>query len=109
MSEFKRLASAAVAAGVVFFVAPAQADAIDGHWCYKDGRRMHIDGSRIMLPSGKRIKGDYDRHSFAYRVPPGDPGAGRRIEMSLQSDYILHAKPGRGGQEVWQRCKKGVS
>jgi hypothetical protein len=104
-----RLTTAAAAVGFLSFAAPAHADAIDGHWCYKDGRRMHIDGPSIMLPSGRRIKGDYDRHGFAYVVPPGDRGAGGKVEMSLQSDYILHVKPAGGSQEVWQRCKKGVS
>ena len=104
-AAFAGLAGLLLVAGV----APAFADAIDGHWCFKDGRRMHIDGPRITIPSGKRITGDYDRHGFEYVIPPGEKGAGGKIVMRLQSDEFLTVMPPGGGRETWQRCKKGVS
>ncbi len=49
----------------------AQADQIDGHWCYKDGRSLSIRGPQIITPGGSKMRGDYDRHGFAYVVPKG--------------------------------------
>ena len=69
MIAFNRLAAAALAALLVN-VAAAHADAVDGHWCYKDGRRLHIDGPNIMIPSGKRITGDYHRHGSPMSCRP---------------------------------------
>ena len=88
---------------------PARADAVDGHWCNKDGRRMHVDGPKMVIPSGKRITADYHRHGFTYVIPPGDKGAGGKVTGEQRGEYILHVKPAGGGLEVWGRCKKGVS
>jgi hypothetical protein len=91
--------------------APARADAIDGNWCYKDGRRMSIDGPRIVTPGGTSTIGEYDRHGFIYVVPEGDPHAGLRIIMLLLSENIIrmfipHKGPGLkpATVEEWQRC-----
>ena len=108
MTGLCRLAAAALAALLVN-VAAAHADAVDGPWCYKDGRRLHVDGPNITIPSGKRITGDYHRHGFAYVVPLGEKGAGGRVVGSQLSDDVLHVTPQGGGLEIWGRCKKGVS
>ena len=91
--------------------APARADAIDGHWCHEDGRRMSIEGSQLVTPGGKSMQGDYDRHGFAYVVPDGEPHAGARISMAMQSEDIVRLFiPGQGPGpnpatvETWQRC-----
>ena len=91
--------------------APARADAIDGHWCHKDGRRMSIEGPAIVTPGGTSMAGDYDRHGFAYVVPAGEPGAGGRVTMDLESDDIIQLTlpalgPGPNPPviETWQRC-----
>lgn len=104
------LSAAAFAALATFLSAsPAAADAIDGHWCSQDGRRVHIDGPRMVTPGGKRITGDYDRHNFRYTVPAGEKGAGGKVRMTQQSEQIVHVWPSGGSMEVWRRCKKGVS
>lgn len=89
----------------------ARADAIDGHWCHKDGRRMSIEGSRFVTPGGTSMEGDYERHGFAYVVPEGEANAGRRVSMALQNEDIIRLFiPGQGpgpsppAIETWQRC-----
>ena len=98
-------------AALTFLAAPAHADAIDGHWCHKDGRRMSVDGPVIVTPGGASMEGEYERHSFAYVAPEGEPGAGSRIVMALQSDDVMQMFiPGKGPLtalptvETWQRC-----
>ncbi len=90
---------------------PASADAIDGHWCHKDGRRMSIEGPAIVTPGGTSMNGDYERHGFAYVVPKGEPHAGSRISMAMQSEDIVRMFIPRKGPktipaviEEWQRC-----
>lgn len=89
----------------------AYADAIDGHWCHKDGRRMSIEGPKLVTPGGTAMLGDYERHGFAYIVPDGEPDAGSRVSMALQSEDIVRMFiPGKGPGpnpptiETWQRC-----
>jgi len=91
---------------------PASADAIDGHWCHEDGRRMSIEGSQFVTPGGTSIEGEYDRHAYSYTVPEGEPGAGMRITMDLAHDDLIHMFiPQRGPgpapvrKESWQRCE----
>lgn len=95
----------------IAFAEPAHADAIDGHWCHKDGRRMSVEGALLVTPGGLSMEGEYERHSFAYVVPEGEPNAGSRITMALQSeDVMLMFIPGKGplpsppAKETWQRC-----
>lgn len=88
----------------------ARADAIDGSWCYK-GRHLAIEGPRILIPSGKQITGQYDRHSFVYQVPPGDQGAGSSIFMVLLDEDTMALRAGseEAKPEVWRRCAAPVS
>ncbi len=100
-----------IVAGAVLMVATAaRADAIDGSWCYK-GRHLAIEGSKILIPSGKQIIGDYDRHGFSYKVPPGDKGAGSSIFMGILDDETMHLRVGseQVNPEVWRRCAAPVS
>lgn len=87
------------------------ADAIDGEWCFADGRWMPINGPRIHTPGGNRIEGDYDRHAFAYAVPDVEPGAGSAVSMDLIDDDTLHLRIGRtmGAPQTWRRCAEAVS
>ena len=71
----------------------ALADAIDGDWCHGDGRRLSINGPDIVTPGGAHLKGDYDRHHFAYVVPSSEPGAGATVTMVLLSEILMHLKP----------------
>ena len=89
---------------------PARADAIDGSWCYK-GRHLAIEGPSILIPSGKQITGDYDRHGFVYKVPPGDKGAGSRIIMIILDDETMELRVGseEAKPEIWRRCQAPVS
>lgn len=90
-----------------------RADAIDGHWCHKDGRRMLIEGSNIVTPGGTDMQGDYDRHGFAYTAPSGEAHAGKQITIDLVSEDIIHLYlPPTSGDaaqsrdiETWQRCE----
>ena len=90
---------------------PAWADAIDGHWCYPDGRRISIQGPAIVTPAGSHIQGDYSRHFFTYVVPPADPDPGQTVSMALVNEDTVHlrigAMPSYSSDEttqVWHRC-----
>jgi hypothetical protein len=89
----------------------ATADAIDGHWCYPDGRRISIQGPGIVTPAGSHIQGDYARHYFTYVVPPVDPDPGQTVFMALVNEDTVHlrigAMPSYSPDEttqVWHRC-----
>lgn len=88
----------------------ARADAIDGSWCFK-GRHLAIDGPQILIPSGKRITGDYDRHGFVYTVPPGDKGSGTSIFMVVLDDETMERRVGseQATPETWHRCAAPTS
>ena len=113
-----RLALPGIAAGLLLALAdPALADAIDGEWCFDDGRHMEIRGPAIVTPDGTPTKGDYSRHGFAYVVPEGDPGAGQRIEMTLLNEQTLRViltpdggtPDGGAPDEIWRRCNFQIS
>lgn len=72
---------------------------------------MSIEGPVIVTPGGRSMEGDYERHGFAYIAPGGEPHAGSRISMALQSEDIIRLFiPGQGPGptppliEMWQRC-----
>lgn len=72
---------------------------------------MSIEGPKFVTPGGTATEGGYERHGFAYIVPDGEPDAGSRVSMTLQSEDILRMYiPGRGPGpnpptiETWQRC-----
>lgn len=107
-----RIAASAALLGLALWAGPARADAIDGDWCHEDGRTMTIQGSAITIPGGKRITGEYDRHSFSYLVPDGETGAGARIDMSLLNEETMRltrgVPPGSTAEpepEIWRRCR----
>ncbi|MFO1067954.1 MAG: hypothetical protein U1E14_05445 [Geminicoccaceae bacterium] len=85
-------------------IAPALADRIDGNWCAGDGRTLTIEGPRIVTPGGADIRGDYDRHAFAYTVPANEPGAGGKVLMVLLDEDTVRIAFGETGEEVWHRC-----
>lgn len=87
----------------------ALADAIDGDWCFRDGRTFSIRGPQIVMPKGTAMTGDYDRHAFVYVVPPNEPNAGQTVEMILHNDDDLTLTTGPAGgerspAEMWHRC-----
>ena len=83
----------------------AQADAIDGNWCSREGKSMSISGPDIVTPGGTRMKGDYDRHGFRYVVPAAERPSGAKVDMSLVDDDTLHVRVGTGPVKTWRRCK----
>ena len=87
----------------------ARADAIDGDWCYEDGKRLSINGPDIVTPAGNHLKGEYDRHHFSYVVPANEPGAGATIAMLLLSEIQMRLRPPAGEEQLWRRCGKPVS
>lgn len=102
-------------AGLTIFAAmsipsTAYADAIDGHWCYKDGRRLTIDGPRITTPGGKKMTGEYDRHGFIYIVPKKEPGAGKKVTMQMLDEGTISLWTGprsaKNAAQTWKRCGK---
>jgi hypothetical protein len=105
-----RFTGCLIVAGAVLLVVAARADAIDGSWCYK-GRHLAIEGPKILIPSGKQITGDYDRHGFIYTVPPGDKGAGMSIFMGILDDETMELRVGseQAKPEMWRRCAAPVS
>ena len=94
----------------LLWTTPARADAIDGDWCSKLGKRLTIDGPKIVTPGGTKMTGSYDRHGFIYRVPPAEKGAGTIIEMSQvdEETMLLRRKPPGATvaslPETWGRC-----
>jgi hypothetical protein len=98
-----------LAAFAIFSVTPAFADRIDGNWCSPNGKTLTIDGANIIIPSGKAITGDYDRHNFRYAGPADDPEEGQDIHMSLQSEQLMYLWRRIGGKdgpvENWRRCQ----
>ena len=88
---------------------PAHADAIDGDWCFSDGRRLTISGPEIVTPGGAKLTGDYDRHHFRYVVPAPEPGAGATVAMVLLSEIQMTLKPPAGEDQTWRRCGKPIS
>ncbi len=88
---------------------PAAADAIDGDWCFSDGRRLSIDGPKIVTPGGRRMAGEYDRHGFTYTAPGGEAHAGSIISMAQQDEDTMHLSPGAEKSQVWRRCPPPVS
>jgi hypothetical protein len=98
-----------VGAAVILFSAlgagPAQADAIDGNWCSREGKSMSISGPQIVTPGGTRMKGDYHRHGFRYVVPAAETPAGAKVDMSLVDEETLHVRVGKGPVKTWRRCK----
>lgn len=104
----------AAAALVVGLAGAAQADAIDGDWCHRDGRRLSIRGPQIVTPGQNRIEGQYDRHHFSYAIPSGEPGTGQTTFMILLSEYVMHLRVGErptgaDPTDEWRRCAPGVS
>ncbi len=94
----------------------ARADAIDGHWCYVDGKRMSIDGPTIVTPHGTKMQGNYDRHGFNYIIPRSEPLPGSYVHMNLIDDDTLYVKvsPDKSRvagvpTQVWRRCKAPIS
>jgi hypothetical protein len=91
----------------LLFTTPAMADAIDGDWCLAE-KHIAITGSKITLPTGTIIEGQYRRHEFLYQVPAGDADAGALIYLQLQGEdnmSLYHLKDGKpvDGQS-WLRC-----
>jgi hypothetical protein len=88
--------------------AAAHADAIDGDWCNLDGSHLRIEGPRIELAPGQFLEGKYNRHTFSYVAPNGDPEAGAEIMFVLRSEEEMRrvrvpdAKPEHA--DLWRRC-----
>lgn len=95
--------------GALLSLRPALADAIDGHWCHMDGRRLEIAGPAIVTPAKTRTQGQYDRHYFTYTAPAADPGAGTTIDLTLINETTVRLKPGDGAEEIWSRCGPPIS
>jgi hypothetical protein len=94
------------------FLGPAaHADAVDGDWCFKDGRSLSIDGPNMVTPGGRAHVGEYDRHAFCYTIPQGEPGAGTHVLMVQWSEAEARVWRGsekpvlrEGEPEIWRRC-----
>jgi hypothetical protein len=108
---FIRLLMICVTLGMVALLAePARADAIDGEWCSKDGRYMHIQGPNIQTPGGTKMQGVYNRHFFDYVIPEGEADAGTPVAMAQLDEYTIHVTVGSApAPEVWTRCSPKTS
>ena len=101
------LAVAAAGCAMGLMAMPALADAIDGDWC-NGASHFNIEGETILTPGRNRIQGRYTRYSFAYVVPPTEPGAGSEIGMVMVrgQEIVQLTRPGQSaGPEIWRRCK----
>jgi len=88
---------------------PAYADQIDGRWCNK-GRQVTIESPAIITPSGKRVNGEFDRHSFSYTIPAGEKYAGEKGEFEVQHDDLVHfTRSGSSQFEEWEPCPSPTS
>jgi hypothetical protein len=103
------------AAAVLFgAVEPAAADAIDGNWCFTDGRRLSIHGPEIVTPGGNRLAGNYGRHDFSYTAPSSESAGGQTVFMLLVNENTMRLKVGSAPSysdpaEVWTRCGPSIS
>ena len=107
MTVTRPLALAALlGSGLILSAGPAQADAIDGHWCAEDGRHLSISGPAITTPGGKKLTGTYRRHYFSYVIPDPEPHAGAPTAMTLINDDVVHLKVmiDAAKTEIWRRC-----
>ena len=97
--------------GLLLLAAPALADAIDGDWCHKDGRRFSIRGPALVTPGGKHMEGDYSRHWFSYVVPAPEPGSGQTVFMTLMDENTVQTRLGAetAKAETWIRCSPSIS
>ena len=94
---------------ILFAALPAYADAIDGRWCHK-GRQVTIESPLIITPSGKRVNGEFDRHSFSYTIPAGDEHAGETGNFVVQHDTLAHfTRSGSSQFEEWVPCPSPTS
>jgi hypothetical protein len=94
---------------LIFISYPAAADQIDGKWCNK-GHQVTIEGPLIITATGKRVKGEFDRHSFSYTIPAGDKFAGEKGEYVVQHDELAHfTRSGSSQFEEWQPCPSPTS
>jgi hypothetical protein len=107
----KGFGGAAALVAVSFLAAPACADAIDGDWCFRDGKHFTIAGPSIVTPAGIKTTGNYDRHAFSYVVPAPEPRAGDTVAMVLINDLTLHLRlpPQSTEIQVWRRCEARTS
>jgi hypothetical protein len=101
--------SALAAIALCVLPSTVAADAIDGNWCYTDGRYLTIEGPDIRTPGGTRMQGNYDRHAFAYVVPSGEPGAGEAVTMVLHDEDHMSLQIGGGPAQNWTRCTPPTS
>ncbi|MBT7955853.1 MAG: hypothetical protein HN731_11720 [Rhodospirillaceae bacterium] len=93
----------------LIMASPVQADSIDGTWCHK-GQRVKIEGPLIVTPSGKRVEGEYDCHSFVYTIPAGEPNAGEKGDFTVQHDTLAHfTRSGSSQFEEWEPCPAPTS
>ena len=100
---------ALIAALLIMPARVALADAIDGDWCHADGRHLSIHGPDIVTPGGTHMKGEYDRHGFAYVVPATEPGAGTTMTMVLLSELQMRMNDPNSTDQMWRRCGKPIS
>lgn len=101
-----------LAAALLLPAGTARADAIDGEWCFTDGRHFSINGPQIVTPMGKRLDGNYSRHAFSYVAPPGEAEAGATVAMTLVNENTVHLRTEAGSAapvQVWRRCTPRVS
>lgn len=106
----------AATAAILLSAQPARADAIDGNWCTAEGKRLAIEGPKIVTPAGTQTIGNYSRHAFTYQVPPTDPGAGQTMFMVLLNENTMNSAMATDAQaarqipaQVWHRCPPAVS
>jgi hypothetical protein len=106
----------AAATAILLSAHQARADAIDGNWCTAEGKRLAIEGPKIVTPAGTQTVGNYSRHAFTYEVPPADPGAGQTMFMVLLNENTMNSTMGADAQaarqvpvQVWHRCPPAVS
>jgi hypothetical protein len=94
---------------VLLGASPALADAIDGHWCGPNGRRLNIDGPAIVTPGGRHLRGTYDRHHFSYVVPIPEAEAGQTVAMVLMGETAVRVQLGESAPQIWNRCPAPLS
>lgn len=110
MSDGTKPAGTVLGIASLLATVAARADAIDGYWCQKNGKRLSIEGSNTVTPNGTATTGDCDRHAFACTAPPGAPGAGKLVDMVLIDDDTLQMTPDTMQDspdlgEIWHRCR----
>ncbi len=88
----------------------ARAGGLDGAWCSPDGRRLTLQGDRVITPNGRDVAGSYLSDAFRFRMPQGEWAAGAEIWLepkgpdAARVSRLRDNHSGPPPHDLWRRC-----